>query len=919
MAEVPALFAQRPIVLRHQKAAMYFPFVEALAHMLVDIPITLIMQFVFCVTVYYLAGLQKTVTQFFTFYLVVFTMTTTMKAFFRAIGACFKTGSAAMSLAGAAVLVLSLYTGYVIPRPSIPGGLRWITYLNPLRYGFEAILVNEFHTLSGTCSTLVPQGPGYENVSLANQVCTIVGSQPGEVTVDGNLFMYLSYGYEYSDLWRNYGIICAFGLGFVVILLLVTEFNTSSSLNTAITLFKQGSRPPVLGNNANDEEKAAPIGLDPPNTDTTAANVSEKVNFETTDVFSWKHVQYTVLISGGKSRRLLDDVSGYVEPGKLTVLMGETGAGKTTLLNVLAQRAKTGEVLGDCFVNGQPLPVDFQAQTGYCQQMDTHQPEATVREALLFSAMLRQSPSVPRAEKEAYVEKCLKMCGLEAYGDAIVGSLGVEHRKRTTIGVELAAKPKLLLFLDEPTSGLDSQSAWAILKFLRELAANGQAILCTIHQPSAELFQGFDRLLLLGKGGQTIYSGEIGDKSSTMLSYFERNGATHCDVDANPAEYMLDIIGAGAAASTSVDWHDIWKRSPEASDLQAQIEKIHTEGRARPVDRTGRHYEFATSWIHQLLVLMHRGFQSYWRNPTYLMAKLVLNVAGGLIVGFTFFQTESNLQGTQNKLFLTFMATIICVPLVQQLQIVCIGMRAVYEIRERPSQMYTWTALITSQFLVEIPWNILGSSLFFFCWYWTVGFNSDRAGYTYLTYAVAFPLYYTTVGQAIAAMAPSPLIAALLFVTLFSFVVIFNGVIQPFKQLGWWRWMYRVSPFTYLIEGLLGQATGGQPITCASTELVTLLPPLGTSCTTYMTPFVSMVGGYLVTANNECQYCPYQTTDQFLLDTFNIEYGHHWRNLGILLGTAVFNGVAIFALMYIFRIRSGNVFRSLTQKLRRSK
>ena len=94
------------------------------------------------------------------------------------------------------------------------------------------------------------------------------------------------------------------------------------------------------------------------------------------------------------------------------------------------------------------------------------------------------------------VETVLKMCGLEKYADAIVGTLGVEHRKRTTIGVELAAKvckttsfprypmvtlpkPKLLLFLDEPTSGLDSQSAWAIVSFLRHLANHGQAILCT--------------------------------------------------------------------------------------------------------------------------------------------------------------------------------------------------------------------------------------------------------------------------------------------------------------------------------------------------------------------------------------------------------------------------------------------------------
>ena len=114
---------------------------------------------------------------------------------------------------------------------------------------------------------------------------------------------------------------------------------------------------------------------------------------------------------------------------------------------------------------------------------------------------------------------------------------------------------------------------------------------------------------------------------------------------------MLDVIGAGATASTSVDWHDVWKRSPEASSLQTQIEEIHTQGRAHAVAHTERHSEFATSWIYQLLVLTQRGFQSYWRNPTYLMAKLVLNIAGGLLIGFTFFRTNDSLQGTQNKLF----------------------------------------------------------------------------------------------------------------------------------------------------------------------------------------------------------------------------------------------------------------------------
>ena len=126
------------------------------------------------------------------------------------------------------------------------------------------------------------------------------------------------------------------------------------------------------------------------------------------------------------------------------------------------------------------------------------------------------------------------MCGLTEYGEAVVGSLNTEYRKRTTIAVELAAKPRLLLFLDEPTSGLDSQTAWAIMAFIRSLADNGLSILCTIHQPSAVLFQLFDRLLLLRPGGQTVYFGDIGENSSKLINYFERNGSTPCDPKENP-------------------------------------------------------------------------------------------------------------------------------------------------------------------------------------------------------------------------------------------------------------------------------------------------------------------------------------------------------------------------------------------------
>lgn len=184
-------------------------------------------------------------------------------------------------------------------------------------------------------------------------------------------------------------------------------------------------------------------------------------------------------------------------------------------------------------------------------------------------------------------------------------------------------------FLDEPTSGLDSQSAWAIMSFLRSLADNGQAILCTIHQPSAELFQVFDRLLLLRKGGQTVYFGDIGQNSSTLINYFEQNGARPCGEDTNPAEYILEAVGAGATATSEQDWHDIWTRSKQCAELERELDQIHADGMNRPPVETARHSEFASSWGSQAVALIVRSAQGHWRDPTYLMAKLVLNIAGG--------------------------------------------------------------------------------------------------------------------------------------------------------------------------------------------------------------------------------------------------------------------------------------------------
>lgn len=273
-------------------------------------------------------------------------------------------------------------------------------------------------------------------------------------------------------------------------------------------------------------------------------------------------------------------------------------------------------------MNGKPLDASFQRKTGYVQQQDLHLDTTTVREALRFSADLRQPKSVPQAEKYEFVEDVIKMLNMEDFSEAIVGNpgegLNVEQRKLLTIGVELAAKPALLIFLDEPTSGLDSQSSWSIVAFLRKLANSGQAVLCTIHQPSAILFQEFNRLLFLMKGGKTIYFGDIGKNSKTLLEYFERNGAPPCDDEANPAEYMLDICGK----KSDRDWSEVWKTTSEAQEVQAELDRIHSQKRDEPAkDDGGLNSEFAMPLTSQIWFVTKRIFQQYWRSPAYLSGK----------------------------------------------------------------------------------------------------------------------------------------------------------------------------------------------------------------------------------------------------------------------------------------------------------
>lgn len=722
-----------------------------------------------------------------------------------------------------------------------------------------------------------------------------------------------------------------FWLFFLFINVVATEFIAPVSEGGDVILFRRGHVPKAVasavkkGGDADLENQNVAVPEHEPRSEGEAKEGDDRMGAiaKSTDIFTWRNLKYDINIKGEK-RRLLADVQGYVKPGTLTALMGESGAGKTTLLNVLAQRVDTGVVTGDMLVNGAPLDHSFQRKTGYVQQQDVHLGTSTVRESLRFSAMLRQPKTVSKEEKYAYVEEVIKLLEMEDYAEAVVGEpgvgLNVEQRKRLTIGVELAAKPKLLLFLDEPTSGLDSQSAWSIVLFMRKLANAGQAILCTIHQPSAVLFEQFDRLLLLQKGGKTVYFGDIGTDSKTLLGYFEKQGAGKCGRSDNPAEYILDAIGAGATAHSDKDWFELWNESDECHAVSEELDRLYQELRQRTAndkDPKTAATTYAMPYTTQFWYVTKRIFSKYTRSPTYIFAKLALNIVAGLFVGFTFYKSGQGVQAQQNKLFSVFMATVLSSTLMNQLQPQFIIARNLFEVREKPSKMYSWLAFVVSTILVEIPFNVFCGTMFFLSWYFAIGFYSSAGleGRTSASIGIyewlmlmMFELWFSTFGQLCASFVPNEQTAAIVSTLMFTFVILFNGVLQPVGQLvTFWHWMYHLTPFTYLIEGLVVNVLHGLPIVCTDIEVNTFTAPATQTCDAYMAPFFANGGnGYLTgststAAGGNCVYCRYATGDQYF-ETLGMKYDHRWRDYGLMWAYVVFNMFFIIFMFYIFRI-----------------
>ncbi|ATY61789.1 ABC drug exporter [Cordyceps militaris] len=915
LSELIRAIAGRDVIERHKEYAFYRPSAVNFARILADFPLLFVEVVVFGVILYFMCNFDLDAGKFFIYLLYIYTTTICITALYRMFAALSPSIDDAVRFSGITFNLLLIFTGYAISKPTLISKkiwFGWFYYINPVSYAFEGVISNELSSRNMQCapSQLVPQGP---NILPENQGCAVPGSAAGAATVNGADYLSANYDYHRSNLWRNWAVLIAFSVLYILVTVLATETISFATSGMGILVFKKSKAGAAAAKKTKegDEEsgKKEAQGSDNLRRQITTPDEILQEFQRSEKIFTWENVNYTVPSADGP-KKLLNNVQGYAKPGVMVALMGASGAGKTTLLNTLSQRQTVGVVEGSMLVDGTALPTDFQRGTGFVEQMDLHEESTTVREALEFSALLRQSKETPRADKIAYVDKIIDLLEMQPLEDAIVFSLGVEQKKRLTIGVELAAKPSLLLFLDEPTSGLDSQSAFSIIRFLRKLCAAGQAIICTIHQPSSELIEQFDQILALNPGGNVFYFGPVGENGSAVVDYFAARGS-QCPDGKNVAEFLIE---QGAKPAGRAFWNEQWLQSDQNKTLTEEIARIKRDRSAAAAQLqhasggAARQDEFAASVYEQTTLLTKRMFIKQWRQPSYVYGKFFVAVLIGIFNGFTFWQLGNTVEDMQSRMFTSFLVLLFLPATMNAVLPKFFMDRALWEAREYPSRIYGWIAFCSASILSEIPSAVISAVLYWILWYYPTGLPTDSstAGYVFLM-TLLFFLFQTSWAQWICAFAPSfTVISNVLpfFLVMFS---VFNGVFVPYEQLAvFWRyWMYYVNPSTYFVGGVLSSTLAHQQVRCADSEAAHFTPPSGKTCAEFAGDFVVKAGrGYLIDPNatDMCGYCPYADGTQYLA-SLHIEPSQKWRDFGIFLAFCISNWALVYFFIYTVRVR----------------
>lgn len=827
-SELAMTISRLPVFYKQRDLKFHPPWTYTLPTVILGIPISLLESVVWLVVSYYTIGFAPEASRFFKQLLLIFLVQQMAAGVFRLIAGVCRSMIIANTGGSLTLLLIFLLGGFIIPRGEIPKWWIWGYWLSPLTYGFNAITVNEMFA------------PRWMSKTAANSTISL------GVKVLQNFDVFPNRNWYWIGIAAILGFAILFNILFTIALTCLNPLSKHQAIISEETASEmeanqEDSQEPRLrrpmstkesfprslsaSDGNNPREVAIQMGYNRNSSSSIegANGVATKkgmilpfsplaMSFDTVNYYVDMPPEMKEQGVAEDRLQLLRGVTGAFRPGVLTALMGVSGAGKTTLMDVLAGRKTGGYIEGDIKISGFPKKQEtFARISGYCEQNDIHSPQVTIRESLIYSAFLRLPKEVSKEQKMVFVDEVMDLVELNNLRDAIVGLPGVtglstEQRKRLTIAVELVANPSII-FMDEPTSGLDARAAAIVMRTVRNTVDTGRTVVCTIHQPSIDIFEAFDELLLMKRGGQVIYFGPLGRNSNKIIEYFESiHGVPKIKDKYNPATWMLEVSSVAAEVRLGMDFAEHYK----SSSLHHRNKQLVTDLSTPPPEAKDLYFEsqYSQSTWGQLKCCLWKQWWTYWRSPDYNLVRYFFTLAASLMIGTVFWKVGLK-RDSATDLTMVIGAMYAAVLFVginncQTVQPIVSVERTVFY-RERAAGMYSALPYALAQVLVEIPFILVQTTYYTLIVYSMVSFQWTAPKFFWFYFINFFSfLYFTYYGMMTVSITPNHHVAAIFAAAFYALFNLFSGFFVPRPKIPkWWVWYYWICPIAWTVYGLI--------------------------------------------------------------------------------------------------------------------